>query len=266
MTTPHTKPSRRSMKPFNAKTDILALDFDGVIADSIEECLVSGYNAYAEFTEKPTIERPNELPEGWIDKAREIRNFIRKGEDYVYIMYSLALNVPIHNQKHFDDFKARYIDLKRIFLELFTSQRLSYAENKPEQWTELTPLYNGMKTLDNYPNKANLYIVTTKRLLFVRKILNVNNIKLLDDNLFDTSGNRTKKGIIENILQTRKIEPSRAYFFDDQITTLITVKSAGVHAILAGWGYNNQQQVEQAHAHNIPVMSLDDFMTFCKGS
>lgn len=34
------------------KDKYLALDFDGVIANTIEECLVVGFNAYAEYRDK----------------------------------------------------------------------------------------------------------------------------------------------------------------------------------------------------------------------
>ena len=37
-------------KMFNPDADFLALDFDGVIVDSIGECLVMGHNAYGKYT------------------------------------------------------------------------------------------------------------------------------------------------------------------------------------------------------------------------
>ena len=73
---------------FNLESDFLALDFDGVIADSIGECLVIGHNAYVKFTQAgQQICRLEELNKTHKDECRRLRNFIRSGEDYVYIVH-----------------------------------------------------------------------------------------------------------------------------------------------------------------------------------
>ena len=45
-----TKQSGNSFAMFRPQSHILALDFDGVIVDSIEECLIIGHNAYSRHT------------------------------------------------------------------------------------------------------------------------------------------------------------------------------------------------------------------------
>ena len=117
-----------------------------------------------------------------------------------------------------------------------------------------------MKTfLHNYTDKENLYIITTKKLLFVHKILAANDIHLIEKNIFDTAGGKSKRQIIEEILHARQLSPNLFYFIDDQIDTLLKVKPSKVQVLLAEWGYNNEQQVSKTSANDIDILALQDF-------
>lgn len=251
------------MKDFNSANDILALDFDGVIVDSIQECLVSGHNAYCTFSSRgEPVERFQDLDPAWVAAARKMRNYIRHGEDYLYIAHALANDITIAGQQDFDNFLERHQELRSLFFDLITKQRITFSAARPEQWAALNPLYHGMrKFLANYPKKGNLYIITTKKLLFVFKILKAHDIKLIDENVRDTSDGVTKRHLIKKILQNRKVRPDQLYFIDDQVDTLIKVQSTGVNVILAGWGYNNRQQRESAAEKIIPAFTLREFFS-----
>lgn len=249
-------------QPLDLNNIILALDFDGVIVNSISECLVSGHNAYCEYAGGHKVERVDQLDKKWIKKAKFIRNFIRYGEDYVYIAYALDQKVSIKNQHDFDLFRQKHTKLRDQFFDVMYNERLWFAEQKSQEWIKLNPLYNGMRDfLTDYPNPKNLYIITTKKLIFVHKILDAHTIKLHTPNLYDTSNYSSKKEIIEHILNQRNFNPKNFYFIDDQVDTLIKVKPGGVHCILAEWGYNNETQAQKAEEENIPVLGLADFYT-----
>jgi len=79
-----------------SKYNCLALDFDGVIVDSIQECLVVGYNAFIEYTGKGSkILDLSSLDHDDMAKCHRLRNFIRSGEDYVYIQLAISEGVDI---------------------------------------------------------------------------------------------------------------------------------------------------------------------------
>ena len=120
------------MKKFEIASDILALDFDGVIADSIKECLVSGYNAYANYISKPTIERHDQLDPKWAAEAWRMRNYIRNGEDYMYIAHALANDVPVSGQQDFDEFLNANKSLRHTFFDHMYNQRIAFSDAKPE--------------------------------------------------------------------------------------------------------------------------------------
>ncbi|MBN1466236.1 hypothetical protein JXA02_10765, partial [candidate division KSB1 bacterium] len=166
----------------------------------------------------------------------------------------------INGQDDFDAFLREHADLRHIFYDLMTAQRISFSNARPEEWAALNPLYDGMRDfLATHPNKENVYIITTKKLLFVHLILDAHDVQLIDANIHGTSVNRTKRHIIQDILQDRGAQAARFYFLDDQVDTLIKVKPTGVQTILAGWGYNDAGQRALAAKEDIPVFTLRQF-------
>jgi phosphoglycolate phosphatase-like HAD superfamily hydrolase len=247
---------------FNLESDFLALDFDGVIADSIGECLVIGHNAYVMYTQAgQQICRLEELNKTHMDECRRLRNFIRSGEDYVYINLAIDNRARIENQQEYDSFVNKHLNLKDTFYDLFYREREFFSSTKEDLWIELNPLYRGIKQfLLQYQFKERLFIITTKKIKYALKILTGNRIYLKEENCFCASGRDTKLKIIKSLLYRNNISSDNFYYIDDQIDTLIEVKKSGVHCILAEWGYTTPQQILRAENENIAGIQLNDFL------
>ena len=246
---------------FDASRDILALDFDGVIADSIEECLVVGHNAYTRFQgHGPAIESLQQLAPATARAAREMRNFIRFGEDYVYLHMALSQAAAIRNQLDFDDFLDKNQTVREEFRRLFYAERLRFLEEQPGQWLHLNPFYAGMQAfLRDFRPQERLYIITTKKTAYVERILGNAGVELLPGNIFLADKDRSKTEIIAELLDRHKQKPQRFYFIDDQVDTLLKAQSTGVQLFLAKWGYTNADQVHKAREAGIIVLEPDDF-------
>lgn len=240
----------------------LALDFDGVIADSINECLVVSYNAFGEYTGKSSrIFSLDKIDKDIINESRRLRNFIRSGEDYVYIQLALQENASIHNQQEFDDFCGNYADLREHFFNIFYNERGQFSTNNFQDWIKLNPLYEGFGLfLKNYQFKKQLYIISTKKIEFIKKILAAGEIDIIDENMFHASSAHPKKAIIKELLDNRGIQPDQFYFIDDQIDTLIKVKETQVNCLFAKWGYNNPEQLDKAEQEGIQATDLKEFL------
>ncbi len=247
------------MKNFNPKKNILALDFDGVIANSITECLVTGHNAYAIYEDTEKVESIDQLDSGWVEQAKAMRNFIRNGEDYVYIALALDDDADIKSQQDFDNFKNEHNDRNDDFFKIFYNERLRFANEQPRQWAALNPLYDGMALFLKSVPRNQFYIITTKKLVFVNKILHAHGLYFLNSNLHDTSPEQSKRDIIESIIAERRIKPESLYFVDDQVDTLIKTQPSGINCVFAEWGYNNPAQQQTATENDITTMDLDTF-------
>ena len=240
----------------------LALDFDGVIADSINECLVVSYNAFGKFIGKNSrIFSIDKIEENRVIESRRLRNFIRSGEDYVYIQLALQENALIRNQQEFDDFCGKYAELREQFFNMFYNEREQFSTDNFQNWIKLNPLYEGFELfLKYYQFKKQLYIISTKKIEFIQRILEAGEIDLINENMFHASSNRPKKMIIKELLESRGVGPEKFYFIDDQIDTLIKVKETEVNCLFAKWGYNNPEQLGKAEREGIQAIDLQEFL------
>jgi phosphoglycolate phosphatase-like HAD superfamily hydrolase len=243
------------------KGDFLALDFDGVIADSISECLIIGHNAFVEYSKKGIkSEKLSDLESNKAKEAKRLRQFIRSGEDYVYIQLILSENEAIKDQKGFDEFLSQNIHLKEHFFTLFYQERERFSVKHPESWILLNPLYKGMALfLNGFTHKNRLFIISTKKSVYINRILRGHQIDFPPDQIFYAEQNRSKKDIISYLLENKKIHHSRFHFVDDQVDTLIKVDPTRINRYLAGWGYNNKKQKSKAAKAEIPVLTLEAF-------
>lgn len=246
---------------FDVTRDYLALDFDGVLADSIAECLVVGYNAYAEYSGKDKISDLEELGPGWTQESRRLRNFIRYGLDYVYIHFAIADHTSISTQEDFDRFTDKNHRLRDRFFQLFYEERENFSGSQKERWVSLNPFYKGVSSfLRSYPDLDRLFIITTKKLKYVRILLENRRIHFVRDNMYFADARRSKKQIISELLSRYGISPRHFYFIDDQVDTLLKTDELGIRCLLAEWGYNNPEQLERAKSAGIQSLTLEDFL------
>lgn len=248
------------MTAFNRDTEYLALDFDGVIADSIAECLVNGYNAHVRFEgEGDPITRLSDLAPAVVDEARRLRNFIRSGQDYVYIFQAIRQGADLRDQSGFDRFAQAHRDRRDPYFDLFYQVRKHAADSDPAGWAELSPLYPGMgEFLTSFPEDR-LTIVTTKKAEYAAIILSHNDVRIGEDRIFQATEAHPKQDILVRLAENRGVAPSVFCFVDDQVDTLFNIRPTGVRCFLAEWGYNNSDQVARAWEHGVSVLSLKAF-------
>lgn len=237
------------------------MDFDGVIADSIRECLVAGYNAHASIARRNhRILSLDELDPERVASARVLRNFIRSGADYVYIFLALLQDERIPTQEAFDRFQTAHASLYAEFYRAFYRERQRLLKEHPGNWIRLNPLYPGMSDfLARYPDRERLCIITTKQIPFVLRILAANGISFSEDRAFHASRENPKPPVISGLLRRFGLSPSEFHFIDDQVDTLIAAKPLGIRVYAAGWGYINDEQRSRARRENIEILGRDAF-------
>lgn len=255
------------LKIFDPQTDLLALDFDGVVLNSIAECLVVGYNALAiQQGQGDRIQRLDELPSETVREARRIRNFIRHGQDFVFIHFALQQSVVIANQADFDAFLEANQSLENEFRRIFYDERARFWRDEPQNWLALNPFYPGMREfLENYQPRERLYIITTKLRENVEAILRGNRVEFYPGNIYSADQNISKSQMIGQLLAERQLKPEHFHFIDDQVDTLIRAQATGVNLYLAGWGYNNTDQAETARKNRLPILALAEFLQIFGG-
>lgn len=239
---------------------LLALDFDGVIVDSVLECAVVAYNGYHAFQGSGSrIKLPQEIPADTLSKFRSMRPYIRSGEDYLYLFQALDEGITIADQVEFDKFHDTQLDRKEMYYRLFYAERAALMVSDHESWIALNPLYNGMVNfLQSLKPELLLQIVSTKASRYISEILDNNGIKLDSEQIHQAGRGSSKTDIISLLLQKNNLSPGEVAFVDDHPDTVYKVSKTGVMCFLAGWGYNDIEQQQLIIDSDIPVIDLND--------
>jgi len=217
---------------------LIFLDFDGVICDSINECLVSSWYGYYHLykQQQPLVVSP-------ILKKRflRLRPFIRTGEDYMVIQELLAADIRISNQLDFD----RQLEISgkqklELFKTLFYKARTYYLKEHTDYWFSLNPIYAHLKSeLSALSASPLFYILSTKKADFILEILKNNGITMNRERII-YSAPQQKLSIIGAILD-KKNAASRALLLDDQIEHLSGNHDPRIQTFLCLWGYIKEE-------------------------
>ena len=245
---------------FDPQRHVLALDFDGVIGNSVNECLIVAYNAFYGLKDADRVKTVDALNPVLVQNFRRMRNLIRGGADFLFILLALEKELDIRNQKAFDAFTETNHQREHEFFEAFYQEREYLSSRHPDVWVQLNPLYEGMEAfLKQYPQKQALYIITTKKIFFVKKILAFYSIPLVPGNLFTSDKTKSKREILLEIKAKHKINPEQLWYIDDQVDTLIKIQNTGIQCLLAEWGYNDEAQHKIGGENGILPIKLEEF-------
>ena len=246
---------------------LLVMDFDGVISDSISECAIAGYNGYETYCGKDVmIKTPEEMASDQLNKFRAMRSYIRSGEDYIYLFQALNDGIIINSQKDFDKFQMTYFDRRVSYYQAFYSARQTLISSNYEDWIALNPLYSGMGDFLHSMHKK-IQIVSTKASEYIIKILKSSGIEFNPKHIHEASGaGSSKTDIIIRLMRNHQLSTQKTIFIDDHLDTLHKVKSTGVRCLLAGWGYNTAQQRRQCRRFNLELVDIQQFFKEFKES
>lgn len=212
---------------------IFALDFDGVICDSIFECLETSYEAFLEFSSDGSL--PEQIPKTWVNLFFIRRGYVRPSGNFL-ILWKWIAEFPNKNLT-FNQFEmlckenARDIE---FFSELFHSLRNKKILNDKDLFIKKNKLFPGVKK--NWPTiaKSPVYIITTKDIESVKIIMEA---AKLDYTGAYARGTGAKSLSILKILEENKLNSKDVIFVDDSIAHLEEVSTTGCLTVHATWGY-----------------------------
>lgn len=261
---------------------VLALDYDGVIVDSVLDSLFVSHNAYLELvgdSRKDVFGGERFTFQNWpiiqkkyareIQYYRSLRPYIRDATDYGLIQKLLEEKRYLQNQQQFDQYRnvVRF-DFKK-FHQLFYQERRKLQEINFEEWLKLVPAYQEVVCgINRFIQEGVRVIITTfNRKEYIIKTFHPRyyNIPIGEQDILDISLGEEKSKQMEYITQFYGVKYDKIYFVDDQIAHLQQTLSLGLQVFLAGWSYANIQQKGQATQLNIPVIEREeDFYSMVK--
>jgi len=230
---------------------LLALDFDGVLCDSVRETGISGWKAAGTLWEDMAEPLP---PQPLLDGFLRTRPVVETGHDAILMMRllkdgndpeDLLETFPQRLQEVVARSGTDAAGLKRLHGEV----RDRWFEENPQQWLALSPLYPGAaKALCALPSATDCYIVTTKQERFVRRLLEHNGVHFDAEHIFGLDRGVTKETELRRLMERHPGRPT--HLVEDRLLTLRRFLAqpdlAAVRLHIACWGYNTEAERREA--------------------
>ncbi len=241
--------------------NVFITDFDGVICDSVHECLLVTYNAYQRL-QSPTAQRVLDItiiaPEIQAE-FRRLRPYLKGAEDFIPMFLAITQGGPIASQQDFEAFKGRYESQLPEYLNAFYEERDFLKQHEKAVWLRLNPLFDGIaETLQQRDSFERMSILTTKRQADVREIFEYQQIPFPAEQIvYMKAAGKSQK--LLTMVQDHAASMEDTVYFEDQVNFLVASQQHGIGSYLAEWGYVSKEQKTLARLHHIPLITLSEF-------
>jgi phosphoglycolate phosphatase-like HAD superfamily hydrolase len=240
---------------------VLALDFDGVIADSAREAFAVAVRTFGAL-------HPDSSLAGREDDADLLARFLElmplgnRAEDYAVALAAIEQGVEIADQAAYDAFHGSLdAGRLRVFHKRFYQVRAAWVEADPSGWLARTPPYPGIcAMLRRRAGEVELAIATSKDRRSVRALLEAYGIAHLfeGDRVLDKETGVRKRTHVELLARRFGQAAREVTFVDDKVNHLLDVASLGARCALAAWGYNGARERRAAERAGFLVCELAD--------
>lgn len=245
--------------PNEANRSVLVLDVDGVICDSTEECLVTGFNAWLTYTgETGFVYSPAAIPPDLANYFRPLRKFVRVAGEYLVIFKSWLDQKLIHDRRGFHCAIEYYREELDAFSPIFFAKRAAFREERLADWLALHEVYLGIdEGITRLFLEVPLYIVTGKDKVSVNYFLERMGLDFPSERIFDKDAAKNKVEALESIASSEGVSVSRLFFLDDNIDHLASPQALGIRTYMADWGYVTEDARMGAIELGIPTLELE---------
>jgi len=224
---------------------IVALDFDGVICDSIDECMLTAFNAYHAFQgHRKWVDSPSKIDREFSDRFRLFRYLVRPAKEYwllVHLIFNQKGNI---DQSQFNILKEEYSEILVEFEPFFYETRHRFRVENLAGWSELHRIYTEfLEGWDKVRNRSSVYLVTDKDLWSVEYFVRLWGLGISKTRSWTKEKRLPKAVAIEQISQQTGCPSENVLFVDDNPHYLNEVSMVGARCFWASWGYSDFETV-----------------------
>ena len=242
----------------NKQKKIVVFDFDGVVCDSSDECMVTSWNAWEKWESRDGFR--NDLSKFTKQDElnfRKVRPRVRGAGEYYILRRAISEGISIESQETYNILEKRWQENIEPFKVLFFKAREKLRQDEIDIWISLHHVFEGvLEALKTLNNQNRLYIATLKDAKSVRLILENQGIIIQKDRLYDQSQIKSKLQALDKFRKQICCDKSDMIFIDDNPTHLIEPRKAGYLVYLTTWGQTLEEYLRIAEQYNIQF--LDD--------
>ncbi len=228
---------------------VLVFDFDGVLCDSLEECIMVAWYAHTGAPVGDFAERGLDgVPPAVAERFERCRPFMRH---VPHLLVPIVESGTLATQESFDArFAAIGADEADAFAQAAERYRAALRREYPEQWSarhaverRLTGVIRGA------------YIATARDAASVGHILRAHGMAIHDENVF---GSLRCKPLALDAIATREARPrAEVVLVDDSLENCLAARQDGFGAHWASWGYHRPGDAETARRCGIRVLTVE---------
>lgn len=214
------------------------LDFDGVLFDTVREAYSIAMITAGKCDSLANID----FQSLHYTLFSQYRYLISPAWNYYYLLQAL--------EQESDNIASSYMKMLELaseneykqFEKEFFQTRATLRKHDDENWLKLNIPFPFLSKISKYiqEDPDSWYIVTTKDKETVKKLLELENIFIKKEQIFDKDNYallQSKRAIIEGIMQDKQI--SKGLFIDDSRKHLLDCQSLeSLEIIQPDWGYN----------------------------
>ena len=235
----------------------VVFDFDGVVCDTTDECMVTSWNAWEEWESRDNFRNDlSEFSENYKSSFRKVRPRVRGAGEYYILCRALSEGISIDNQKIYDELEARWQENIKPFKIIFFKARERLRRYDINAWIDLHPVFDGvievMKTLND---QNRLYLATLKDAQSVRLILENKDLNIKKDRLLDQAQIMSKLQALDKFRKQIGCDKKDMIFIDDNVLHLLKPHKEGYEVFLTGWGQVISEYVNIAKSNNIQILN-----------
>ena len=236
---------------------VVIFDFDGVVCDSTNECLVSSWNAWEKWNGRKGFRKSLEPFSSYEkDLFRSLRPRVRGAGEYYILRRCLEENKLIDNQLVYDQFENKWQEHLQPFKQLFFEVRNRLRKENLDEWIGLHQVFmNVISVMKQLICDGRLYVATLKDEESVRLILAKQGLVLPQNRLLGQSQINSKLQALNIISEQTNCGKGDLVFLDDNVTHLLEPKLKGFKVYLTAWSFPVKEYLDLAAQHQIEVVS-----------
>lgn len=237
---------------------VIVFDFDGVVVDSTEECMLVSWNAWSEYIGETgrKVAGADNIPEYWRHYFTHLRPRVRGAGEYLTVYWSYENSRSLKTQQDFDAVSEELSADMEVYKEIFYQNRALLMSNDLDAWIKLHRVSEEVVAfMGELADEDSLFVATLKDGPSVRRILESYGVSVPDEKFYDQSKIKTKLEALKAIEFDSGLTPDNIYFIDDNITHLLDPKASGFSTCHAAWFGRLDDFVELANLHDIPSLA-----------
>ena len=235
---------------------LIVFDFDGVVCDSSDECMVSAWNAWERWESKENFY--NNLEHFSREEKvffYNVRPRVRGAGEYYIVCRAFFEGINIDDQKTYDLLLDNWKEFIDPFKVVFYDVREQLKVKDINNWIKLHHVYDEViETMRFFNDKNLLYIATLKDRDSVQIILNSHGLKISQEKLLDQSQIKSKLEALNRIKDNTNYLNENILFLDDNVTHLLDPAKAGYIVFLTSWGPKIPEFIDFAIKFKIPIL------------